>query len=68
MLVTLRELQSRIETVRRHIGDRSGMAVLRVRINGHWIDATREAFVVDDSGAIIIDASLPQVCPTCGEV
>lgn len=65
MLVTLSELQSRIETVRRHIGDRSQLAVVRIQINGQWIEATRDQFVVEDNGAIIIKAQLHTLVVDC---
>ncbi len=57
MLITLSDLSSRIETVRRAIDDRSGLAVVRLRVNGEWAEATRETFIIDDSGAILIDVT-----------
>lgn len=54
MLLTLKELSQRIETVRRGIGDSSGLAVLRLFINGNWIEANRESVQIDDSGAVWI--------------
>jgi hypothetical protein len=65
MYITLSQLQSRIETVRREIGDHSRMALLRINVNGHWIEPTADTFILDDSGALIIGESIPEaISPT----
>ena len=64
MLVTLKELACRIETVRRGLGDSSGLAVVRLRVNGVWIEVDHESFVIDDGGAILIDSKVIEVSDT----
>jgi hypothetical protein len=66
MLVTLKELQSRIETVRRKKSDIYGDDVLLLLINGQVVDATRETIQIDDTGTMIIQAQLQPA--HCGNV
>lgn len=60
MLLTLKELAQRIKRVRRAIDDRSGLAVVRICVNGTWIEATRDSVKIDDSGAISITTDTDQ--------
>lgn len=65
MLVTLKELQSRIETVRRNKFDLYGEDVLLLLINGQVVDATRESIQIDDTGTMIIQAQLSERVVDC---
>jgi len=56
-MVTLRQLASRIETVRRSLDDSSGSHPVKLRINGVEVDVSEESFIVDDDGTIVISDS-----------